>query len=104
MPVTTLRWPDGRGGGFTDSNLNRAPVAAAVDDNDTDRNPWRGQEPVETPGLDSVGRFVAAAGDTVNVNDPDVVDHYLDRGWECVDGDGGEADPRTATSMPRSYA
>jgi hypothetical protein len=83
MSVTRLRWPDGRGW-FTDSDLDRAPVDVDPDA-DLDRNPRRGDDTVDTPGIYGMGRFAARAGDVIDVTDPATVDHYVSRGWERVE-------------------
>ena len=65
--TTTLRWPDGRGG-FVDRDPERAP----------------GDVPVRV-----------SPGETVDVDDKDTVDHYLNRGFVRVDSnaaDGGADD------------
>ena len=60
--MTTLRWPDGRGR-FVDRNSDRTPVDGNLD---------------------------IGPGQTVDVEDPETGDHYLDRG--LVRGDGSTPD------------
>lgn len=62
--MTTLRWPDGRGR-FRDTNTDR------------------------TPG--DVNVLEVGPGVTIDIDDDDVVEHYLGRGFERVD-DGSDTD------------
>lgn len=62
--MTTLRWPDGRGR-FVDRNSDRTPVDGNLD---------------------------IGPGQTVDVEDPETVDHYLDRGFVRVDGSTPDSD------------
>lgn len=69
MPGTrTLQWPEGRGD-FVDRDPDRAEAAGDVDGR---------------------GRFRATPGTVIEVDDDDVADHYLDRGWQEVTDDDVE--------------
>lgn len=62
--MATLRWPDGRGR-FVDRDADRCPGDAPL---------------------------TVRSGETVDVDDSDVVEHYLDRGFERVDDGADDAD------------
>lgn len=64
--MTTLRWPDGRGR-FRDADSDRTP--------------------------DGFDALEVGPGTTVDVDDPDTVEHYLDRGFERVDNQQAVPDP-----------
>lgn len=68
-----LKWPEGRGD-FVDRHPDRAPVAG-----DTDGR----------------GRFRATPGTVIQIDDPDVADHYLDRGWVVAEDDEDVGSPDT---------
>jgi hypothetical protein len=60
-----LKWPEGRG-------------------DFVDRDPDRTAEAGDTDGR---GRFRATPGTVIQIDDPDVADHYLDRGWVVAEAD-----------------
>lgn len=74
-----IKWPTGRGN-FIDQNPDRAGKAG-----DTDGR----------------GRYVARPGDVIEVEDADVADHYLDRGWVVAETD---EDVQEAEPEPMDYA
>jgi hypothetical protein len=61
--MTTLRWPDGRGK-FVDDNTDRTPDGE---------------------------RMEVFPGTEITVEDDDVADHYVDRGFVVVEDDGSDS-------------
>lgn len=72
-----LQWPDDRGT-FVDNDADRANVVG--DD-------------------DGRGRFEAAPGTVIEVDDADVADHYLDRGWVEADDDADVTEDGEPTEL-----
>lgn len=55
------------------------------------RSTWR-DETHAVGGTDPSKPFVAGHGDTVDIDDGDLVEHYLERGWVAVDDDEEDGD------------